>query len=179
MDFSTTVQGREQEIVDLFAATFAASEGPDEGALIGKLARDQMGGTAPADLFVFTAWEGETLVGGIVFSRLVYPEDARVVFVLAPVAVVPDRQGTGIGQKLLAHGLAHLRDAGIDIALTYGDPKYYAKVGFVPITQDFAAAPFDLQYPHGWLGQSLTAAEMTPLKGPSRCIAALDDPVYW
>jgi predicted N-acetyltransferase YhbS len=170
---------REQEIVDLFAATFAASEGAEEGALIGRLVRDQFAGAAEGDIHVFTARKGEALVGGAVFTRLRYDADGRAVFILAPMAVAPDRQRQGIGQRLLMHGLGAVRAAGVDVALTYGDPNFYSRVGFRPITQDQAAAPFRLQHPEGWLGQSLTDAPLTPLQGPSRCVAALDDPVFW
>jgi predicted N-acetyltransferase YhbS len=93
--------------------------------------------------------------------------------------VATDHQGKGIGQGLLSHGLAALRRAGVDIVMTYGDPSYYAKVGFMPVSEADAAAPYKLNQPEGWLGQSLTDHPMTPLKGPSRCVAALNDPVYW
>lgn len=179
MKFNTGYQGREAEIIDLFAATFAASEGEQEGALIGQLARDLLGGTAEKDLVVFTAEDDGTIVGAIVFSRLRYDQDARTVFVLAPVAVATDRQGKGIGQKLLAHGLAALRSAGVDLAITYGDPNFYARVGFTPIREADAQAPFALNHPEGWLAQSLTEQPLTPLKGPSRCVEALNDPVFW
>ena len=179
MRFSTGPNGREEEIVELFASTFTASEGEKEGALIGNLVRGLLDGTAPKDIFVFTAEEDGAIIGGIVFSRLTYEQDDRTVFVLAPVAVATDRQGTGVGQKLLAHGLHALRDAGVDIAMTYGDPNYYAKVGFMPVSEVDAPPPYNLNQPEGWLGQSLTERPMTPLKGPSRCVAALDDPVFW
>lgn len=179
MELSTAVKGREREIIDLFGATFTASEGAAEGALIGDLVRNLLGGTAAADLFVVTAEAAGAILGGIVFSRLTYDHDERTVFILAPVAVATARQGEGIGQRLIAHGLTVLRGAGVDIALTYGDPNYYAKVGFAPITQGFAPPPFALTHPEGWLGQSLTERPMTPLKGPSRCVAALNDSAFW
>ena len=179
MEFSTGFKGREQEIIDLFSATFAASEGAEEGALIGGLVRNLLGGTAEEDLFVLTADEAGAIVGGVIISRLTYEQDGRTVFVLAPVAVATDQQGKGVGQRLLNHALAALRDAGVDIAVIYGDPNYYSKVGFTPITEAFAQAPFALNRPEGWLGQSLTDRKMTPLKGPSRCVAALNDPVFW
>jgi len=179
MEFSAEYRGREAQIIDLFTATFTASEGEEEGALIGELVRNLLGGTAPEDLFVFTAAEDGTIVGGIVFSRLTYERDERAVFVLAPVAVATDRQGQGIGQQLLNHGLAALRNTGIDIAMTYGDPNYYSKVGFMPINEADAAAPFTLNHPEGWLAQSLTDRPMAPLKGPCRCVGALNDPVFW
>jgi predicted N-acetyltransferase YhbS len=179
MEFSTAPKGREEEIIRLFNATFAASEGMEEGALIGDLVRNLLAGTAEKDLFVFTAEEGGNMIGGIVFSRLAYDQDDRTVFVLAPVAVATDRQGKGIGQRLLTHGLAALRSVGVDIVMTYGDPNFYAKVGFIPISEADAQAPYPLNHPEGWLGQSLTDREMAPLKGPSRCVEALNDPVFW
>jgi predicted N-acetyltransferase YhbS len=179
VEFSTGYKGREAVIVDLFTATFTLSDGAEEGALIGELVRNLLGGTAGQDLFVFTVEEDGAIIGGIVFSRLIYEQDERTLFVLAPVAVAPDRQGKGIGQRLLTHGLAALRSAGIDIAMTYGDPGYYVKVGFMPISEADAQAPFPLSRPEGWLGQSLTDRAMAPLKGPSRRVEALNDPLFW
>ena len=135
--------------------------------------------TGMNNLFVLTADEAGSIVGGVIISRLTYEQDGRTVFVLAPVAVAADQQGKGVGQRLLNHALAALRSAGVDIAVIYGDPNYYSRVGFTPITEGFAQAPFALNHPEGWLGQSLTDREMTPLKGPSRCVAALNDPVFW
>ena len=72
-----------------------------------------------------------------------------------------------------------LRKAHVDMAVTYGDPGYYSKIGFKQITEVFARPPFNLKHPEGWLAQSLTEAEMTPLTGPSCCVDALNDPVFW
>jgi putative acetyltransferase len=179
MEFLTGSNGREEEIIDLVTASFTASEGAQEGALIGELVRNLLGGTPEKDLYVFSSVESGVIVGSIVFSRLTYEQDERTVFVLGPVAVATDQQGKGIGQRLLTHGLASLRNAGVDIAMTYGDPNYYAKVGFMPISEKDAQAPFPLKRPEGWLVQSLSVWGMTPLKGPSRCVAALNDPAFW
>ncbi len=179
MELSTGCKGREQEVIELLAATFAASEGAEEGALIGELTRNLLITTAHADIHVFTAREERSLIGAIFFSRLTYDQDDRTVFLLGPVGVATDRQGAGVGQRLLAHGIAALRKKGVDLAVTYGDPGYYSKVGFRHITEEFARAPFKLKYPKGWLGQSLTDARMTPLNGSSRCVEAFRRPDYW
>jgi predicted N-acetyltransferase YhbS len=179
MIFSDHFTGKEADIAGLFTSTFSASEGSEEGALIGALAGNLMELTPDDDLFVFTAEDETGIVGCIIFSRLSYDGDPRAVFVLGPVAVSTGRQGKGIGQKLLSHGLGVLRDRGVDMAVTYGDPSYYSKVGFAPISQEFAAAPYKLQHPEGWLGQSLTDRELTPLVGQATCVKALDDPAYW
>lgn len=179
MDFYKGHVGRALAICDLFTATFSASEGPGEGANIGAFVSDLMATTPDSDLVVCTAYDDAALVGCICFSRLVYAQDARVVFILSPVAVKTDRQKTGIGQKLIAYGLDALREKGVDYVTTYGDPSYYAKVGFRQMTEDFAQAPLRLSYPKGWLGKSLTGPDDQPLIGPSRCVRALDKPDLW
>ena len=179
MEIVSGHRDRVEDIAALFAATFTASEGADEGRTIGALARDLMTTTPEGDIAVFLAVDGGDPVGAIVFTRLAYPEDDRTVFLLSPVAVATDRQGTGIGQRLLRHGLDALAARGVDVALTYGSPDYYGKVGFRPITEEVARAPQPLSLPEGWLGVSLKQRPLDPLKGPSRCAPALDDPAYW
>lgn len=179
MQFTTGTEHREQALIDLFTATFTASEGAEEGALIGQFVRDLMDTTPPGDLWAFQAHDKDILLGAIFFSRLRYSQDDRNVVILSPVAVTSARQGRGVGQALITHGLTALRGQGIDIALTYGDPAFYGKVGFHPITEQVAPAPLPLSAPHGWLGQSLTARPLTPLAGPASCVPALNDPALW
>lgn len=179
LDFSSDYKSQANEIANLFSATFTASEGAQEGQLIGRLAKDLIAKTSDDDLFVFSSWQDGVLTGCIMFSRLGFDQDDRTVFVLAPVAVATSRQGQGVGQRLLRFGLDALRDSGIDVVITYGDPNYYAKVGFAPITEEIARAPLPLSQPEGWLGQSLTDRPLEPLKGPSTCVDALNSPAYW
>lgn len=179
MDLQSEYHGKEEAIFDLFEATFSDSEGAEEGALIGTLARDLLLGTDPDDLFVFSTWRGERVIGCIIFSRLTFSQDPRTVFVLSPVAIATSEQSRGIGQKLLTFGLDQLRTHGIDIAITYGSPDYYARVGFEQIREADAQPPFTLEQPHGWLAQSLTEQPFAPLKGPCRCVNALNDAAYW
>jgi len=179
MDFSTDYTDRADAIAELFKATFTASEGAEEGALIGDLARRLMAETPAQDLRVFTAREDGFLIGGIFFSRLSCEGDARTVFMLAPVAVATDWQGKGIGQRLIARGLDTLRREGVDIAVTYGDPNFYGRIGFAPVSPAAVPAPYPLRQPQGWLGQSLTETPLTPVKGPVRCVASFNDPALW
>jgi len=179
MKISIAPAGREQELVDLFKSTFAASEGDEEGQLIAGLVQTQLAETPKNDIYVFTAEEEKVLLGACVFTRLTYAEDERIVFLLSPVAVMTEWQGRGIGQALLRHALDALRDAGVDVAMTYGDPNYYQRVGFQPVSEAEAAAPFKLQFPEGWLGQSLTDRPWSAFSGPSSCVPAMNDPVIW
>lgn len=178
MDFTSDYIGTEQALATLFRETFTASDGASEGNLVGNFARDLMTTTAPQDLHVWSATTDDILTGCIIFSRLTYAQDPRSVFILSPVAVKTSAQKTGIGQKLITHGLNHLRQIGVDTAMTYGAPDYYAKTGFRQITTEFAAAPLKLSFPHGWLAQSLSGDE-SPLIGPCTCVPALNDPALW
>lgn len=105
-------EGREAAIEALFTAVFAAAEGAAEGALIGGLATRLMASTPKGDLFIYTALDAGEPVGCIAFSRLFFAGRDRNVLVLGPVAVRTDRQRSGIGQRLISHGLAGLRHRG-------------------------------------------------------------------
>lgn len=179
MDFSQSYSNSRDEIIELFKATFTASEGEDEGKLIAGLVTGIFTTTKDEDIFVFTAWDNGTLVGSIIFTRLNYIQDDRTVFMLSPVAVATDRQGQGIGQELLNFGLNKIRDHSVDVAITYGDPNYYSKVGFMQVTEQQAQPPLKPQYPEGWLAQSLSSAHFEPLRGPSRCVEAFNNSEYW
>lgn len=170
---------RADEIPAFFAAVFTASEGEAEGQRIGDLATALLATTPKEDRLVFSARENGELLGCVVFSRLVYEQEDRIVFLLSPVAVASRRQNQGIGQALVQYGLDALRRRGVDVAVTYGDPDYYARVGFRPVSKEVARAPLPLSHPEGWLAQSLTDLPLAPLKGPSRCVVALNDPDYW
>ena len=179
MDYSMDVTRHAEAVAALFEASFAASEGVAEGALIGALVRRLIVETQAEDLRVVTAWEDGTLVGGIFFTRLTYAGDRRTVFMMAPVAVATAHQRKGIGQRLIAHGLDVLRKEGVDIAVTYGDPVFYGRVGFKSVSVADLPAPQPLNLPQGWIAQSLTDAPLTPLRGPAQCVAAFDDPALW
>jgi len=179
MQITVNDTARAEEIATLFRDTFTASEGADEGALVGKLAAELLATVAPPDLWLFAAIEADKIIGAIILTRLRYDADPRCVFLLSPVAVAPAHQRSGVGQGLLAAGFDHLAAQGIDVVMTYGDIRYYARAGFAQVSPDIARPPCPLSYPEGWLGRSLTGAPLTALKGPSVCVTAFDDPAYW
>lgn len=178
MQITSGCSGRETAIADLFRTTFTASEGPEEGALIGRLAQDLMTTTDPADLHVFTA-TADGLVGACILTRLRHAGATDIVWLLSPVAVRPDRQGQGIGQRMIAQALAELRASGAQGAVTYGDPAFYGRLGFVPVTVDEITAPFPLSQPEGWLARPLTGHPLAPRGGRATCAQALSDPAFW
>ena len=168
-----------QQITDVFYHSFSASEGRAEGELIRTLVANLLEGTPKPDMFIFAALRDNTVIGCAVFSRLTYTNDARDVLILSPMAIHPNHQNKGIGQTLLRESIALLKDHGIDILMTYGDPNYYGKVGFLPVTEEVAPPPFPLSIPKGWIVQSLHGAKIAPLQGTCTCVSALNNPAIW
>lgn len=167
-----------EEIKRLFTQVFSDSEGESEGLVIGNLAYELLTGTDQHDLYGFIASQDEQIIGSIVFTRLVFESEANA-FLLSPVAIHTGHQGKGIGQKLIRFGINQLKERGVGLVFTYGDPNFYSKVGFNPISEKLAKAPLKMTYPEGWLGQSLVGEAFEPIIGNSYCVEALNNPEYW
>jgi len=167
-----------EEIKSLFTTVFSDSEGQSEGILIGNLAYELMTETEKKDLYGFVAVEHEKIIGCIFFSRLTFESGIRA-FLLSPVAVHTAHQGKGIGQQLINYGIKRLKDKGVELVMTYGDPTFYSKVGFNPVEGETIKAPIQLTYPKGWLGQSLISNSVDPIPGRPSCVKALNKPEYW
>jgi len=98
-----------------------AFPGPDEAKLVDQLRMD-------GDLRLsLVALEGDRIVGHIAFSVMRAPFRALG---LAPVAVSPQRQKTGIGAALVNAGLKLAADEGWQGVFVLGDPPYYERFGF-------------------------------------------------
>jgi predicted N-acetyltransferase YhbS len=166
------------EIKSLFQSVFTDSEGSNEGQLIGDLAYNLQATTPVNDIFGFIAKDQDTIVGCIFFTRIQFETNVKA-FILSPVAVATDYQKQGVGQKLIRFGIAQLKAKKIELLFTYGDPKYYSKVGFNPISENIIKAPLKLTYPEGWLAQSLTNNPISPIHGKSQCVEALTKQEYW
>jgi putative acetyltransferase len=71
------------------------------------------------------------VVGHIVFSRVAVGDGGGGLG-LGPVAVVPERQGLGLGSLLVRRGLAECRRYGHGVVVVLGHPGFYSRFGFVP-----------------------------------------------
>jgi putative acetyltransferase len=94
-----------------------------EAALVDRLRAE---GDAALSL---VAVEDGRVVGHILFSPLKAPVRALA---LAPVAVVPARQRSGIGTALIEAGLERARALGWEAAFVLGEPSFYRRFGFDP-----------------------------------------------
>lgn len=166
------------EITDLFAAVFTASEGEQEGRLIGDLAAQLAANIDNQGIICCAAYEDDLLVGAIFFTRLRFSAPISV-YMLAPVAVSSAHQGKGVGQALIKYGLDQLKQRGVEVVVTYGDPAFYSRVGFEPLAESVIQAPLELSMPQGWLGQALSSNAIPVISERPVCVKAFDNPIYW
>jgi putative acetyltransferase len=61
---------------------------------------------------------------------------------LAPMAVLPEFQNSGIGSQLVRTGLERCRELGHTIVVVIGHPEYYPRFGFVPARKEGLDLPF-------------------------------------
>jgi putative acetyltransferase len=85
-----------------------------------------------------------TLEGYVAFSRVTGAGAAHRLSIscLAPVAVRPDRQRSGVGTQLIEAALAELRASGEDLVLVFGPPSYYPRFGFDAELARKVSAPY-------------------------------------
>lgn len=171
-------KSKQKEVEELFTSVFTSSEGEKEGKLIGNLSSQLASNIDNNEIFCFGVYENETLIGSIFFTRLQFRTPIQV-FMLAPVAVSTEHQGKGIGQALINYGLDELKKRSVSVAVTYGAPSFYSKVGFRALSENVIQAPLKLSMPFGWLGQSLTGEPILTIHERPVCVEEFNDPVYW
>jgi putative acetyltransferase len=76
-------------------------------------------------------------VGHILFSPVTLegPKSTLKGMGLAPMAVLPEYQGRGIGSRLVREGLRRLKRASIPFVIVLGHPGYYPRFGFSPASR--------------------------------------------
>ncbi len=178
MKLSLFTSSYTDEVVELFKDVFSESENESEGRLVGNLVSDLITTTDPEDLIGLVATANDRIIGCIFFSRFILPSKQNA-YILSPVAIATNKQSTGVGQRLITHGLEYLKSLHVELVFTYGDPMFYSKVGFKQISEKIVKAPFKLSQPEGWLAQSLDGKPINAMKGTSSCVKALSSQTYW
>ncbi len=101
--------------------------GDDEAALVAKLH------AADAALVSLVAVDRTGIVGHVLFSPVTVDGAAPPLMAgLAPMAVTPRRQRSGIGSRLAAEGLVRCRERGVAAVVVLGHSDYYPRFGFRP-----------------------------------------------
>jgi len=76
------------------------------------------------------AQEDGVIVGHVAVSPVTISDGSPRWYGLGPISVAPDRQGQGIGSRLMHAALDALRQRGAAGCVVLGDPAYYGRFGF-------------------------------------------------
>jgi putative acetyltransferase len=121
-----------QAIARIVEAAFGQA---DEARLVERL-------RAAADvLFELVAEQDGEVAGHVLFSRL-WADRAELYAALAPLAVAPDVQNSGLGSALTRRSLECAREFGAHGVLVLGHPAYYPRFGFSRGAAENVASPY-------------------------------------
>lgn len=122
----------------------AAHSDHDEHHLIDRL-RNSPSYEPAFDMLAETS-TGE-IIGHVMLSpatTVVQPKSARGILVLAPLAVLPEYQGHGVGRRLIETVEQRAIAASWSAISILGDPEYYGRFDYVPASQFGIEAPFEV-----------------------------------
>jgi len=165
-------------VLELHRAAFGPEEGPVIADLVEALLDDP---TAQPRLSLLAEHAGGAL-GHILFTRATLSPDPGGLRaqLLAPLAVRPETQGTGVGGVLIRDGLARLRQDGVDLVFVLGHPGYYPRHGFRPCREVAAPYPIPPQHAEAWMVQALRPGALDRAQGSILgCARAIDRREYW
>ena len=148
--------------------------GDEEYQLVADLRRDE--GVWVPELSL-GAYDGETLVGHILFTRASIGDAPAVL--LAPLAVAPDWQKRGVGTALARAGLAASHALGVGLALVLGHPEYYPHFGFEPALPYGIEPPYPVEPAEAWMVAELTPGALDAASGPLGMSDVFLDPAMW
>jgi putative acetyltransferase len=134
----TTTEGDAPALAELYRAAFPAE---DLLPLVRRLMTEVPG------LLSLAAVEDGEFAGHVLFTPCDVDDAGARVALLGPLAVLPTRQGRGIGTALVRDGFRRLGEVGVARVLVLGDPDYYARFGFAP--ERLVLPPYAL--PEAWV----------------------------
>lgn len=169
--------GEFKRFADVFQQAFSHSEGEAEGAALHKLVNYLLQTTPAADLRAFAAVaSGDEIVGGVVYTRMWSEGSSVRVWLLSPMAILPSHQRQGLGRQLLRESLPLLP---ADLIMTYGDIRFYGRLGFQQVSEEVIRPPYPLQMPEGWLALSPNGDQWPVLANPLQCVESFRQPEIW
>ena len=163
----------------LLAVERAAFGGDDEANLVAELLADP---TAVPTINLVAEEAGE-VVGHVLFTHAVVrsAHSDIAAFCLAPLAVAPPVQGSGIGQALCTAGIAAAEQLGVGLVFVLGHIGYYPRLGFAPASPLGLAAPYpiDPKVADAWMVLETKPGLLGKVRGTVICADALMHPEMW
>ncbi|MEM8804967.1 MAG: N-acetyltransferase [Cyanobacteria bacterium P01_G01_bin.38] len=181
-----TIQTASDLDLDTVLSIERAAFGQDDEAELVKALLEDPSAQPTLSLLAFQA---DRAVGHILFTtaHLKSPQTTTSlqttvsIALLAPLAVVPDAQGQGIGGQLIKRGLQLLSQSGTALVFVLGHPDYYPRHGFQPAGQLGFEAPYPIlaEQADAWMVQALCPNVIGTVSGKVVCADVLSQPEYW
>lgn len=166
-------------ILKIHQEAFGAEKGVEIADLVDELLDDI---TAQPILSLVSEKE-DRLLGHILFTKAVVTQTEALITarILAPLAVLPDVQKLGIGEKLINEGLQRLKESGVNLVFVLGHPAYYPRCGFLPAGAQGFEAPYPIPEEHSdaWMVQELNGGFLGQTAGKIQCSKVLSQPQHW
>lgn len=168
----------DRELRAVLTVHHAAFGRDDEAELVRRLLDDP----SARPCLSLGAYADNRLVGHVLFTRARLPNESCQAALLAPLAVLPQSQGQGIGGRLIGQGLRLLASRGVALVFVLGYPDYYGRHGFTAAGLQGFDAPYPIapQHADAWMVRPL-GSELSRDCGPGtvKCAEALNRPEYW
>ena len=151
-----------------------------ERQLVSTLALDLLREQTDPETYGFVAEHDGVIIGQVTFSPLsIAAMEDWVGYILAPLGILPQWQGRGVGSHLVEHGINTLTGQGVHHLLVYGDPAYYGRFGFDADTAARFVPPFELEFPSGWQAMTLCPDKTITSDSKIICVVPLRKPALW
>ncbi len=179
MNIRPTTEADRPDLCRIHLAAFGPEQGDEIAALVCDLLDDA---TAEPRLSLVAASEGQ-LIGHVLYTNVRLPSAGQAIAarILAPLAVVPDWQGQGIGSQLIVTSCQQLQTAGVDLVFVLGYPDYYGRFGFQAAGALGLAAPYPIPDAdaEAWMVQALRPGVLGRVSGTIQCASSLQQPQHW
>lgn len=116
------------------------------------------------NLLSLVAERGGRIVGHLLFTRLLICGESQTwqAVALAPLAVLPEVQRSGVGAALMRAGLEQLAAGGENIVVVLGHEHYYTKFGFSAELAKPLRSPFSGP---NWMALELRPGSLNEVSG--------------
>jgi len=174
----------QEEIEKIHKVAFGKTEGAEKAQEIVNLVHDLFDDKTAMPMHSLVAIENKKLIGHVFFTKVTITDSPVEVEaqILAPLAVLPDYQSTGIGGRLIKEGLRQLKEAGIDLVFVLGHIDYYPRSGFINDAKSLGfEAPYYIpeEFDGAWMVMELSSGSIGKAKGTVKCSNVLNQPQHW
>lgn len=149
--------------------------------LKGKLVSEALSDITAKPVLSLVAEQDSKIIGHILFTKCTLKHSNKTsIYLLAPMSVLPEDQGKGVGGEMIKHGLKTLTSWEVDFVILLGHSNYYPKFGFKPAINQFTPPyPIPQEHSDAWMMYETKSGQGEGIRGQVTCANYIDKPEYW